>query len=160
MLNLQPLVARFVDDILSAIRSASLDDLRDLSPALLKSETRKAKPEAPPRTAPRPTGRTAAPRPTLARPRSRPIIDREPSPSAEPESPGDITDPATLLVMGMDHSRREPPRSRPEVAPVEHAAKRAMPRATAPANANLRAGETVARAGASGLIIRRAKRPT
>lgn len=156
MLNLQPLVARFVDEVLRAIGSASLEDLRELSPALVRSERDKSPPRAVPR-APRRSARPTA-KPKLEPPR------REPPATAvhearnpEPELPGDITDPTALLVLGMD-SRAEPQRSRHDSALLEHPAKKPAAR-TPPPKANLRAGETVARAGASGLIIRRAKRP-
>lgn len=155
MLNLQPLIARLVEDVLRAIRGATLAELRVLASPAAKPPARKAsRASAPPQRRRRqptvPSGarggaKRSTPAPTTAPP--------------EPAGGGaDITDPEQLLATtwqpqpALAESRSieslepvaEPPSStvRPAVGSV----------------VKLRDGETLARASGAGVIIRRSKR--
>jgi hypothetical protein len=134
MLDLQPLVTRLVEDILRAIRAASLDELR-----------------GPAKGAAKPRRRAPTPR----RPPKRPV-------AVAPERPSltDITDPEALLGLAAWAAAEAPA---PPAAPCEIALLRGESlhpneRPAAAARAHLRAGETLAREAGTGVVIRRAKR--
>jgi hypothetical protein len=155
MLDLQPLIARLVDDILRLIRGASIATLRDFS------ESTEADPSALRQHAQRPKPR-AAPKPA-ARPKRRRTVRQRPTRTArapEPALHAEITDPERLLAAAarsaptMD-SAREPaaPMAGEEVFPPSRE------RLAAVASVALRSGESVAHASErGGVVIRRRKR--
>ena len=159
MLNLEPLIARLVEDVLRAIGSLTLEELRDLlAPSMAASPRKSATvPHVPVRShrakRPLPRGRV-----TKASPASVSDQDRA-APGAIPEPPAgaDITDPERLLAtarppqqvlpaaeVGLLGSEDEPPPSsvRPVVGSV-------VP---------LRPGERLASTSGAGIVIRRAKK--
>jgi hypothetical protein len=165
MLDLEPLVARLVDDVLRAIGRASLAELDRLS-GPSRAET------------PRPGNRVAERAPA----RERRATPREPHEVAvRPAAPGraraaskkadrpgvaDITDPERLLSAVLEPTPGEVRASAPSAAAVSAASAPASePEAPALHErspdrgiAHLRAGESVARVSGAGVVIRRAKR--
>jgi hypothetical protein len=161
MLNLEPIIARFVDDVLDAIRRASPEELRealDLDPP---------EPAMPARVAPRAAPR-ALQRRRASRERARAVVAAAVLPppqarperkSAQPEAPGvgEITDPGALLEAAVVADGAPATHERPlTVAEPEHTASAAAA-ADRPELA-LRAGESLARSSGNGVVIRRAKR--
>lgn len=157
MLDLQPLIARFVDDVFRALRGASLDELRSLLRAGEASEP--ARSARPPRKAhgERVNGATTAQ--ATARPRgraaARPRAVAAQVESPEPPAVAEITDPEALLAAAF---------ATPLVSVSVEAP--AAPRETEPpasgeranGSARLRDGESFARSAGAGVVIRRAKR--
>jgi hypothetical protein len=165
MLDLRPLIARLVEDILRAIGEATLAEL---------DATREAAKAPRARTAPTRVRRVRragarAPKPSVhvgSPSRARAANKRAATDSKGPELHGvdDITDPEELLApmplpvaiepsLSVPRASESTPRSEPEAEtppspaqPVSHY------------GAFLRAGESVARASAAGVVIRRARR--
>jgi len=163
MLNLQPLVARFVDDVLRALRGASLDDLRDLlapeRDAPLRPPQRRVsvvRREPTRRSArPRPAKRKAATAPSSEP--TAPVVDvAEPAP--EPPVVAEITDPEGLLAGAPTLERAPTPAHGAPQAAAEPEPPPSAARPTVSPTAALREGESLARAAGVGLVIRRAKR--
>jgi hypothetical protein len=163
MLNLEPLIARLVDDVLGAIRTATLAELRAVLASSELDLERKP--------------RLAAPSP-VARP---PEVKRVPAsrrkpPSApaslgvqrshpEPEPHSEITDPERLLAPPVPPPPRvdtapqdEPVVAAPEEAPPESRASTPVVHAVGHAPARLRVGESLANTTGTGVVIRRAKK--
>ncbi len=134
MLDLQPLVARFVEDVLSAIRSASLDELREL-----------LTPGDEPEPVARPHARRAKP--------SKPAVKKVPV--EEPAMVAEITDPELLL--GAVGRGEQAPSAVPPPDDVGEPP-RSTERLTVNRTAALREGETLARSDGAATVIRRAKR--
>ena len=141
MLNLEPLIARLVDDVLHALGTLTLEDLRDLlAPSTIASRTKR------PLT------------PKVTRSRSQSASDKGragPRAVMEPSAEADITDPEQLLETarphmppGEDHGRadREEPPPSSSVRPVVGSI------------VSLRPGERLASAPGAGVVIRRAKK--
>jgi hypothetical protein len=141
---LEPLIAQLVDDVLDAIRHASIDQLTKVRGERLE---RPARPLSKRDT--RSPSRAAAARKT--REDGEPTRDRP----REPVAPTDITDPDWLLA----RARREAPPSPPapgsllDDVPVDAPA----PARTTIVVPKLGPGESVARATSAGLVIRRRK---
>jgi hypothetical protein len=165
MLNLEPLIARLVDDVLRAIRTATLAELRAVLASSELDLERKPRLAAPSRVAPPPevkrvpaSRRKPPPAPAaLAAPRSHP----------EPEPHSEITDPERLLAppSAPPPSERvetapqdEPVVAAPEEAPPESPAPAAVVHAVGHAPARLRVGESLANTTGTGVVIRRAKK--
>jgi hypothetical protein len=159
MLDLQPLVDRLVEDVLRAVRGASLDELRELLAPAAPARMRRPS-AAVPRAAParrqarpkRPVRAAAASAPRKAAPAA-----LAPEPAVEPPAFAEITDPerllaATVAPRGVTAPQEAPPTDL-EVEPPPSAE-----RPTGGATARLRAGESLARATGAGVVIRRAKR--
>jgi hypothetical protein len=167
MLNLQPLIARLVDDVFRAVRAASVEELRDLlAPRTATAPARARRKPAPKRTRPappaRPTRQPAAPKAAAGEPATLP----------EPPVLAEITDPERLLswtavangVTALQELATSAPPSVilevPLVAPVASAEPDDHPptsslRPTVGALPALREGESVVRAAGAGLVIRR-----
>ena len=161
MLNLQPLVNRFVEDVLRAVRGASLDELREApgpgyaragaaSPGGCPARRAGPSPGAPP--APRARGGNVCP---LGRQRPRRSRRSWPCPT-RPRSQ-EITDPERLLAATVAPRGAAAPLEAPP-ADLEGAPPPSAERPTGGATARLRAGESLARATGAGVVIRRAKR--
>jgi hypothetical protein len=162
MLRLEPLIARLVDDVLRAIREASIEELRDLLPATETSSPPRGR-AARPAAAPVPRPRHEAIRPTK---RARVVRTERAAAhggTARPEihSFEEITDPERLLGLVWPALPQEEtyattavPAAQLDAAPAEDE----PPRPSAPARAPLRAGETVIRDNGAGVVTRRAKR--
>jgi hypothetical protein len=152
MLNLQPIIARFVDNVLEALRGASLEEVRE---ALA--------PEPPPIrfrpviTSPAPTrrGRVSKRQPTLQLAPGGPVAASAPAHDAP--TLHEITDPAALLEAAVAEygapkayewllttDEAGPPESRVQPARI--------------AEPTLREGESLARTSGAGVVIRRAKK--
>jgi hypothetical protein len=142
---LEPLIAQLVDDVLDAIRNASIDQLAEVRGEPLE---RPARPP-PQRTREAPRARLRAPR--KAREASEAPRDRP----REPAAPTDITDPDWLLA----RSRREAPPSPPAAGSLldDGPIDAGVPARTTIVVPKLGPGESVARATAAGLVIRRRK---
>lgn len=167
MLWLQPLIDRFVDDVLRAIRNATLEDLRNLTSARAESApaarpaARKAKPRnrAGSRSATLPSRRQPAPTHVgTGVLEQAPVLPQEPRrPAPDPSGFAEITDPERLLAAQPPH----PPETAAPPRPQAAAAGQPPPRAERPAHrpaVPLREGETLVRADAGAVVIRRAKR--
>jgi len=163
MLDLQPLIARFVDDVLLALRGATFEELRELLSANATSE---GVPSPRPRK-PRPTrqgrgaARRAAPRPAPARARvaPSPLRFEQATEPTEPPALAEITDPEGLLAAALAPT---PPVAAhpPHIAPATPEGGQ-LPRGirlALSAVGALREGESLARVAGAGLVIRRAKR--
>jgi hypothetical protein len=155
MLNIQPLITRLVDDILRAVRTATIEELRaSLSAGAADAPTpARGKAVAPHRT-PRPR------RALGARPQHQPDAHEsaaERLDRPEPPAAGEITDPERLLsavtAVNAAVAPNEPALPDPQGEPPASAA-----RPTERPQTALRAGESLARASGAGLVIRRAKR--
>ncbi len=155
MLNLQPLIARLVDDVLRVARTALLAELREKSSQPVARPPRKRPSATGSRVKARPTGQAALPPPRTT---SRPVEDDEPREAhTGPWSPAEITDPERLLVAAARAAHPVPAR---ETLESNGEPPRSAAHATASAATNLRPGESLARMGTSGIVIRRAKRAT
>jgi hypothetical protein len=184
MLDLQPLIARFVDDVLRTIRTASLDELRALLGEAATRAPALDKPRDPPRGITREPARAARSAPSRgrrraqARPRPLPVAPPSAGPGSlggeewpratrtgpaeapEPPAPAEITDPEALLAAAsawQPVAPSPPPTLRAVDGDVELAAPPSGER-SARGVARLRAGETLAREAGTGVVIRRAKR--
>jgi hypothetical protein len=156
MLNLEPLIARFVDDVLQTIRAASLEELREAcAPAALSrgaSAQRKGAPK----------GRQSRRVPVPLRKEAE-LAERVPTPAPhaapepEPLAVAEITDPVRLLAAAPVHE--DAPTS-PTGVPedVEEEPPPSTERPAPEATVALREGESLVRAGGAGVVIRRAKR--
>jgi hypothetical protein len=164
MLKFNVIIDRFVDDVLRAIRGATLEDLRELfvrsegsqpvarpggRRAMRSKRANKGAPAAPPA---RPGAKRTARAPR--RPASAPAAPPEAAP--EPPIVAEITDPEVLL------GSQELPAAEaaPTSAPVADAGD-PPPSAERPAvgpTVALREGERLARADGAAIVIRRAKR--
>jgi hypothetical protein len=166
MLNLEPLIARFVDDVLRAIRAASLNELRGArgpERVMVAGQSRRA-------PAPR-KARRAVPKRRLpeqarvlresANVRARARVQRPaPSiPASEPESPevAEITDPEGLLASSPLRNSAPVSPAGPSAGPVSEPPPSAQRLVDEPGVA-LRQGETLVRADGAAVVIRRAKR--
>jgi hypothetical protein len=155
MLDLQPHVDRFVEDVLRAVRGASLDELRELlapsTPARVRRPPaavpraaparRQARPQRPVRAAATSARRKAAPEPAVP----------------DPPAFAEITDPERLLAATVAPRGATAPHEAPP-AGLEGEPPPSAERPTGGATARLRAGESLARATGAGVVIRRAKR--
>lgn len=148
MLNLKPLMARLVEDVLRAIGEATLQELEGVKVihrAALARSTRRSHRRAPPRRGPSRVTRPASPADTH-------------SPSDEALEPPElcaITRPEDLLVATSHSAGTEPalgPTVDDEVVPL----RRVKPVDGPTPTPTLRAGESVVRATAAGVVIRRA----
>lgn len=156
MLDLQPLIARFVDDVLRTIRTASLDELR----ALLGEDVEVASAPRVKRSARKPRRRAArAHVPVRAPSRAEEQAREDAAPTPEPPAQAEITDPEALLAAATGSPA---PSAAPEPSLVliegggdaaPSSTERPLRRAT-----RLRAGESLAREVGTGVVIRRAKR--
>jgi hypothetical protein len=161
MHKFEPLIARFVEDVLRAVRTASLDELRDL----LAPETTPA-PSAP-RRAERAmkTARAPVARPQRTRAARLPAV-RAKVPAPQSEAPveveelpeiAEITDPERLLAAELEASSAHAPPPAPSAAeqgePPPSSERLHVGRA-----ATLRDGESLARADGAAVVIRRAKK--
>jgi hypothetical protein len=159
MLDLEPLIAGLVEDILRAIRHASVDELRQLREVQDGAQSRSAR-AGTPRSGPRERGRRAAPRRTQSTQNARSKrISALPQHAPEPAPMTEITDPEQLL--GASTTREA---SRPaSVPPVPVQAEAELPASgTLPATTNgrtlrLREGESLARSAGDGIVIRRSR---
>lgn len=168
MLRLQPLIDRFVDDVLRAVRNASVDDLRDLTTARAESApaarptARRAKPRKPtegsrsaPPPPPRELARTHVGTGLLKQTPVPPLEPRRANP--DPSGLAEITDSERLLVAQPPHPPEPAASPRPQAA----APRQPPPSAEGPVHrpaVALREGETLVRADAGAVVIRRAKR--
>jgi hypothetical protein len=151
MLNLKPLVARLVEDVLQAIRQATLAELHELTAASNRASPRK--PSAA-RRVPIPSGQVKRPSRgrVAAELRSGDVSNPADGASVgairEPTTGADITDPERLLAAsstpGQVASEEQPPplSVRPKVSSV----------------VTLRPGERLASASGAGIVIRRHKK--
>jgi hypothetical protein len=161
MLDLEPLIARLVEDILGAIRRASVDELRELRDLPHARPT----PVAP--TNNHAGRRTRPPRGSRARAeRTSGLTQRS---SAEPSPLTEITDPEQLLGTSVQDESSPPEEAAPppEAPPEEPVSAPAVEEAAPPARSErpadeqpvrLREGERLARSAGEGFVIRRAKR--
>jgi hypothetical protein len=163
MLNLESLIARLVEDVLLAIRGATLAELRELVAPSDRGST--GEPPAAFRVA-IPGRRVRRRRPGSIVPdsQSRDVSDRADAGSvvATRERPtgGDITDPESLLAI--------PPPPKPQQVPApdesgvpagpEEAPPPSSVRLVRESGVSLRPGETLASASGTGIVIRRAKK--
>jgi hypothetical protein len=159
MLNLEALIARFVADVLRAIRGATLEELRDLSTASPRKSS------AAPRSSVRRRARRRPPVGISTASQSRSVSDRVDVASVgeirEPPVAADITDPERLLVT-TPSARPEPslapngeagaPAGLLEEPPSRHE----LP--VVGSSVSLRPGETLASASTAGVVIRRSKK--
>jgi hypothetical protein len=158
MFDLQPLIARLVEDLLRLIRGASVEDLREIlgsaeaDPPARRPRRRRSK------LMPSPKRRAARPKRKRT---ARPARAVEPSARApEPPPPAEITDPERLLAATATAAptiASVRPHAAPDVAKEPSAPSGPPP--PAGANVPLRAGESVAHASEhGGVVIRRRKR--
>jgi hypothetical protein len=156
MLDLRPLTARLVDDLLRLIRGASVEELRELlGPAVVGPPPRRRRPR---RSKPKPAPKRAAPskrRSATPRPRAA----AAPAPAPEPPAHAEITDPERLLAAG-EVAATTRASVRPRAAPVatEEPSPPSGERRAAGPNVALRQGESLAHASERGVVIRRRKR--
>jgi hypothetical protein len=164
MLDLQPLIARLVDDLLLLIREASIEELRELlGPADVQPSVprRRAAPRKKPRPAPKPA---AQPKRQPAPRQARASVVAAPAP--EPPAHGEITDPELLLAVAAPIAPTPSAVAgisvRLHAAPVAAEEKELSPpsghRPAAASSIVLRSGETVAHVSErGGVVIRRRK---
>ncbi len=160
MLDLQPLVDRFVEDVLRAVRGASLDELRELLAPGTPARVRRP-PAAVPRAAParrqaRPKRPVSAAATSALRKAAPAALAPEPA-VPEPPAFAEITDPERLLAATVAPRGATAPLEAPP-ADLEGEPPPSAERPTGGATARLRAGESLARATGAGVVIRRAKR--
>jgi hypothetical protein len=165
MLNLEPLIARLVDDVLGAIRAATLAELRAV---LASSELDLAR--KPRLAAPSPVARPPEPKRVPAsrrKPPSAPAALAAARSHPEPEPHSEITDPERLLAPPAPPppservetaSQDEPVAAAPEEAPPESPAPAPVVHSAGNAPARLRVGESLANTTGTGVVIRRAKK--
>jgi hypothetical protein len=172
MLNLEPLIARLVNDVLHAIRGAALVELR----AVLESSERELerKPRAlgpsgvaraPAKSVPASRGRRSLAAGALTESRSHP----------EPEPHSEITDPERLLAPASSQPPPPPSERIGDAPSVEATQEEPVEAEEEPANspapvaevvahsagnapARLRVGESLANTTGTGMVIRRAKK--
>jgi hypothetical protein len=164
MLNLEPLIARFVDDVLRAVRRTNLNELRDLlvtapaaapgaprrraaAPGKAPAGLRTAKPMAP-----APAGDALALKPRPARTET----PADHVPTSEPLEIAEITDPERLLADAAPSGALAPylaAEGEPEEEPPP-----STERLAARPTVALREGESLARDAGAGIVIRRRKR--
>jgi hypothetical protein len=156
MIDLQPFVARFIDDVLRAIRKAPLEELREVlangqaDPPAKRPRLPASKPEGPAQRAARPT-----PRKSVRQPRAM-AAPLEAMP--ELESAADITDPERLLAAAVAEPNGAVSAQEAFEGAEEEEPPASTARPTAGAAVVLRAGESLVRAAGVGLVIRRQKR--
>ncbi len=155
MLDLRPLVARLVDDLLLLIRRVRIEELHELrgngaaDPPPRRRRARRRRPQPPAKPAKRPKRRRVQPRPHVA---TRPMRAPEPPPHAE------ITDPERLLAAAAAQAPEES-RPRPAAPSAPEPSPPSGERRGAGNHVALRRGESVARASdRGGVVIRRSKR--
>jgi hypothetical protein len=142
MLNLEPLIARLVDDVLRAIGTLTLEDLRDLAaPSTMAARAKRP-----------------LPRRKVTRSRSKGASDSDgAAPGAVMELPaeGDITEPERLLATARPHVLTDEDRGR---ADREEEPPSSSVRPVVGFVVSLRPGERLASAPGAGVVIRRAKK--
>jgi hypothetical protein len=157
ILNLELLIARFVDDVLRTIRAASLEEVREACAPAAWSRRASAQRKGAPK------GRQSRRVPVPPRKEALELAERVPTPephaAPEPEPPAfaEITDPVGLLAAAP--VPEDAPTSPTGVA--EDVAEERPPSTERPApeaTVALREGESLVRAGGAGVVIRRAKR--
>lgn len=157
MVNLEPLIARLVEDVLRAIGSLTLEELRDLiSPSTAASPRKsRAVPSVP---VPSRRAKRSLPRRTVTSAPPASVSDQgRAAPGVVPEPPtgADITDPERLLATA------PPPLPRGE-SDVRAAGEDPPPSSTVRAFVAsvvpLRPGERLASASGASIVIRRAKK--
>jgi hypothetical protein len=165
VLNLQALVARFVDDVLRAVRKATLPELE----ALLRADRRAPVPQAVRPAIHARRQRQRRKRSSLVR-ISQPVpmgIREHVAPGAGTSVPLEldaITDPENLLVASVaPRTLKAVPASDPAIPCDESTGTVQVPppsseQRTASPGPALRPGETLARASGAGVVIRRARR--
>jgi hypothetical protein len=170
MLNLEPLIARLVDDVLRAIRSATLAELHTVLESSEQDLQRKPRAPDPLRTVRPPAKRVPAPR--VTRPAAAAVVTESRS-HPEPEPHSEITDPERLLahpkpppappgeevdtsLAGGEQSESVEPEEEPPSTPAPVAA--AITHTAGNAPARLRVGESLANTTGTGVVIRRAKK--
>jgi hypothetical protein len=162
MFTLEPLIARLVEDILRAIGEATLAELEALAEPAIAAALRT--PIRPGHAAgSRGTRRGQASAHTGSRSRARTTKGHAPTGAPEPRGVDDITDPEQLLV-----PLPLPASTEPIIVPTKMAESHALVESVQlPASriqhadqpqTPLRAGESLARSSAAGIVIRRAKR--
>jgi hypothetical protein len=157
MLDLQPLIARLVDDLLQLIGGASVEKLREVmgpedgEPGVRRRGARRSKPRTAPKPAVRPKRRTAT---------RRLPVPADPAPAAEPPLRAEITDPERLLAAAAPTApTRGSVRRQAAHVVAEEPSPPSGQRPAAGANVALRNGESVAHASErGGVVIRRRKR--
>jgi hypothetical protein len=170
MLNLEPLIARLVDDVLRAIRSATLAELRAVLESSEQDLERKSRAPDPLRTARPPAKRVPASR--VTRLAAQAVVTESRS-HPEPEPHSEITDPERLLARPTPPAAPPPEEADPppaggaqgeSVEPEEEPPNTPAPVAPAVthtagnAPARLRVGESLANTTGTGVVIRRAKK--
>jgi hypothetical protein len=152
MLDLQPLIARLVDDLLRLIRGASVEELNELYGAPLEDPPRRQRRarQSGPRSAPK---RPAAPARKKA-PRRTEVVASVPAP--EPALHAEITDPERLLAVATPPAPTKV--SAGPHAPAEEPSPPSGERRAVGASVALRRGESVARASEHGGVVIRRKR--
>lgn len=164
MLNLEPLVARFVDELLRTLRRASIDELCDA----LKT-TEPSAPAAPTHPSVRsveqqqPVHSTPAPRAERRRPVRRKVVVVPAAPSShpashEPHAVGEITEPERLLAVALESLPAAPAPTQDVEDPPADAPPESGERTTASHPPRLRHGEAAVAVKGSTFVIRRAKR--
>ena len=154
MLDLEPLIADFVDDLLATLRQATVDELHELlgngtPPAHARSV---AKPRRATRARPAVQTRTRSPSTTKRRRAS-----KASAPRADRSVVAEITDPEWLLAVAVPSPPPLPLVRAP--ATMEEEPRPSGDRPATAAHGSLREGERLARpSGAAGVVIRRAKR--
>jgi hypothetical protein len=159
MLHLEPLIARLVDDVLRAIREASIEELRDLLPAAETQRPprgRAARPVAAP--VPRPRHKAVRPTKRARVARAERAVTHGGASRPEIHAFEEITDPERLLGLVWPALPQEETRATTAPQHETVAAEDESPRPSAPVRAPLRAGETVIRDNGAGVVTRRAKR--
>jgi hypothetical protein len=156
MLNLEPLVARLVEDVLRALGSLTLEDLRELAAPSATPSPRKsaAVPDVP--VVRRRAKRRLAPGRVRSSPPARVADQGRAAPGAIVDLPAgaDITDPERLLATArpplLDREGGAPTDGEPSPAgAVRHGVGSVVP---------LRPGERLASASGASVVIRRAKK--
>jgi hypothetical protein len=159
MLDLQPLIDRFVEGVLRALRGASLDELRELlapgTPARVPRPPAAVPRAAPARRQARPQRPVRAAATSAPRRAARAALASELA--AEPFAFAEITDPERLLAATVAPRGTTAPLEAPS-ADLEGEPPASAERPTGGATARLRAGESLARATGAGVVIRRAKK--
>ncbi|HEY1697931.1 MAG TPA: hypothetical protein VGG39_37485 [Polyangiaceae bacterium] len=161
-LDLETLVARLVEDVLRAVRGATLDDLRELfspgAPPAPSPPTRRAPARTNSRSArrqPAPKGGKRVPAPVARRPRAAAAAMQAPEPPVQAE----ITDPERLLAGepaevpdSAPTAPHDAPGESPDVPPPDR------PEPAPGGSVRLREGESLAGTAGGAIVIRRARR--
>jgi hypothetical protein len=157
MLDLQPLIARLVDDVFRLIRGASVGELRELlGQAEGRSPVERGRRAERSKSAP---ARKAAPRPrrepAVREKRARPATVIAPEASVHAE----ITDPEWLLGVATPSApTRAFVRNDTALVAVEESSPSSGQRPASRASVGLRSGESMARASERGGVVIRRKR--